>query len=762
LGSLWLATAPSQAAFATPEYQFTFAGSGDHAIGKAQSVAINQESHRVYVTDQANHRVEVFDLLGNFLFMFGDHVNKTTGGNICPASPGDECQPGQQSNGLYPNWASPKSIAVDNSNGPSRGSVYVADNVGEGGDGSVTKFDADGNLITSFGENGRRYAYPLGMTVSAYTGYVWVLDWNWQFASYDDKGTESLRFSQNWNVGDTEMAVDSNSDIYYATGNGVTLKANAKEEQEGEGEVGFPDPGRATGIYVNPGNGDVLIGFGSEVVVHDESCDPSAGYCAIEDTFGAGHLTNGRGIAVDSASGGVYIAEDGGIAYFKPKVVPDVIPTAPPAAGHTEATVFAHVDPLGAGNITECKVEYGPSKSYGSSTPCDQSLPITSASDVTVHLTGLTAEKPYHYRFVAKNGNGVSRGPDLIVTPHWVKNLLTLDPTDIGPGGATLHGTLDPNGEETHYYFEWGTTNKYGNKTPAEPGADIGSGVGDTPIELSLAGQLTSETTYHYRLVAYNALGTSKGFDKSFTTPIAELPTIQGVAVSDVGLSSVTVHAQIRPGFGNTSYMVQYGLDDTYGQRTVISPSVGDDGTFHPISEQIEELIPGTTYHYRVVAFNYKGATQGVDTTFTTADLPLITSTSAVPLGPDSARLSAQVYLNGFSGGASVHFDYGIDEGYGSRTGESPPLGASGGSQSVDVAGLAPGTTYHFRAVATNAFGTSVGRDQSFTTPPAAAAPTGPATATCKKGQVRRKGKCVKKPHRKHKHRKRHRHGARG
>ena len=60
------------------------------------------------------------------------------------------------------------------------------------------------------------------------------------------------------------------------------------------------------------------------------------------------------------------------------------------------------------------------------------------------------------------------------------------------------------------------------------------------------------------------------------------------------------------------------------------------------------------------------------------------------------------------------------------------------------VTGLSPSTAYHFRAVATNEFGQAVGSDRAFTTgaEPAAKAPRPKA---CKRGFVRRKGKCVKK-----------------
>ena len=72
----------------------------------------------------------------------------------------------------------------------------------------------------------------------------------------------------------------------------------------------------------------------------------------------------------------------------------------------------------------------------------------------------------------------------------------------------------------------------------------------------------------------------------------------------------------------------------------------------------------------------------------------------------------------------------------------------------VEVAGLAPGTTYHVRAVATNELGNAVGTDVTFTTQSLPSSkPAKKKKRKCKKGFVKRKGKCVrthKKKHAKH------------
>ena len=87
--------------------------------------------------------------------------------------------------------------------------------------------------------------------------------------------------------------------------------------------------------------------------------------------------------------------------------------------------------------------------------------------------------------------------------------------------GATVNATVNPEGALTSYYFEYGLTTSYGSKQPASA-QDIGSGYGTLALSQALAG-LSEGTTYHYRVVATSAEGTSKGADKTLTTT---MPTV--------------------------------------------------------------------------------------------------------------------------------------------------------------------------------------------------------------------------------------------
>ena len=100
--------------------------------------------------------------------------------------------------------------------------------------------------------------------------------------------------------------------------------------------------------------------------------------------------------------------------------------------------------------------------------------------------------------------------------------------TTLSSTGATLNGTVNPNGNATTYYFEYGPTKTYGTKTAV---ASAGSGNAKQPASAPASG-LTASTTYHFRLVATNSAGTTTGGDKAFTT-LATGQTGRGLSIAD-------------------------------------------------------------------------------------------------------------------------------------------------------------------------------------------------------------------------------------
>jgi len=90
--------------------------------------------------------------------------------------------------------------------------------------------------------------------------------------------------------------------------------------------------------------------------------------------------------------------------------------------------------------------------------------------------------------------------------------------TELGETSATLHGVVDPNGAETKYWFEYGTSTSYGTKTPE---ATLAAGTSGVEVSKAITG-LTKGTTYDFRIVAKNSYGKREGENASFKTK--ELP----------------------------------------------------------------------------------------------------------------------------------------------------------------------------------------------------------------------------------------------
>jgi phosphodiesterase/alkaline phosphatase D-like protein len=325
-----------------------------------------------------------------------------------------------------------------------------------------------------------------------------------------------------------------------------------------------------------------------------------------------------------------------------------------------------------------------------------------------------------------------------------------LQPTKEEPTSLQLNALVNPNeGGATTFHYEYGTTTGYGSSTPES--TSIGSDSNFHEASQVIAG-LSPGTLYHYRIVATGPGGPYEGEDQTFRTlPVP--PTVADSTVTERSPTAATVNADVKPGFGPTVVYFEYGESPAYGSATIPGAPLAADNDSHPVSAKLSALSPDTTYHYKVVAINFNGSATSPDLTFTTGGTPHVSGESASNVTETTARLSAVVNPNLSS--ATYHIEYGPTSSYGSSTGESSPIGGDETNHSVneDLAGLSSGTTYHYRVVATNAVGTTAGAEATFTTVTAKAGTSPPPpTLHCKKGFVKRHGKCVKrkKPKKRH------------
>jgi hypothetical protein len=193
-----------------------------------------------------------------------------------------------------------------------------------------------------------------------------------------------------------------------------------------------------------------------------------------------------------------------------------------------------------------------------------------------------------------------------------------------GPrGSVSVEATIDPEGNETSYHIEYVSdadfTKGVGGKACEWACASVAAGgtlpasVEQRPVGVRVTG-LTLSSSYHYRVVASNSEGTATGPGQTFETlPAAYLESEYS---TDVASSSATLDAQVNPLESSTEYRIEYGTSAAY--EHVLGGKAGEGAASVVIGGHVQELSPGTNYHYRIVLRNELGTVEGADRTFTT------------------------------------------------------------------------------------------------------------------------------------------------
>ena len=99
---------------------------------------------------------------------------------------------------------------------------------------------------------------------------------------------------------------------------------------------------------------------------------------------------------------------------------------------------------------------------------------------------------------------------------------------------------------------------------------------------------------------------------------------------SNLTFASTTLYGYVNPNGLATTYVFQYGTTRGYGGQTPLAPA-GNGTITIKLSQSVSGLQPATTYHYRIVAVNSAGTTDGKDRTFKTASVPLSVQIAGAP-----------------------------------------------------------------------------------------------------------------------------------
>ena len=384
---------------------------------------------------------------------------------------------------------------------------------------------------------------------------------------------------------------------------------------------------------------------------------------------------------------------------------PSAITGAAQQVGPTGALVNGTVNP--GGKTTTAFFEYGTDPSKLTKTASASVGSGTADVPVSATLGGLTPGTTYTYLVEATNSDGSAKGLSGTFTTLSPPGVVTGSASGIGTTTATLNGSVDANGRPTTWYFEYGTSTSYGSKTTAKSA----SGTNAASVSTSVSG-LQAGRTYHFRLVATSDGGTTDGADATFTTSGA--PSVSTGAATSIAPTTAKLNGTVTPNGLSTNWYFEYGTSTSYGTRTA-TKSAGSGGSAQSESASLTNLKVATVYHYRLVASNSAGTTNGTDRTFSTSVPPGVQTGPAQGVGVTTATLTGAVDPKTRS--TTWWFEYGTSTAYGSKT-SSQSAGSSSGAKAVSAGlkGLTSGVVYHFRLVAKSDAGTTTGADGTFQT----------------------------------------------
>ncbi len=208
--------------------------------------------------------------------------------------------------------------------------------------------------------------------------------------------------------------------------------------------------------------------------------------------------------------------------------------------------------------------------------------------------------------------------------------------------------------------------------------------------------------------------------------PATTLPTATVEPATEVRESTATIGGTVDPeNAGAVTCEFQWGTSTAYEHVAACPAGIPNGGNPVPVQVHLSGLEANTTYHYRLLATDANGTEGSSDESFTTPGPPTFRAESAEVAaheksGQTSATLQAEIDPQGSE--TTYSFEYGETASYGARMPATPASLGSGmewvSVPAAELSGLKLATTYHYRVVASNEYGTVDGPDQTFTTLP--------------------------------------------
>ncbi len=807
-----LALAPG--ASASAPFRAYSASFGTYSGNNPRSLAVDQATGDVYVSNGST--VARYDSTGaadNFTCTVGD-PGCTDGGTNTLAG---------QSFGFF---AGQSQIAVDNSGGPTEGNVYVTSSSG-----AIKVYARNGTLLTTLtgtDDPAGAFGSPCGVAVDDSSGEFYVVDNSGNVMRYTPSGATPLESDYSGAiapglVGPCNVAADSGHvyvvDWAAGFGSGPLVRFRAADFATG------PTPPSVSGqtivasgaisVGIEPLSGNVYADEGSQVAVYQSGVTPgdpalysfgssadfgtnSAGiavanggnayvsdlhtggkqvdvygpqapspFRAYSTSFGTYSGNNPRSLAVDQATGDVYVSNGSTVARYDSTGAADNFTCTVGDPGCTDGgtnTLAGQSFGFFAGQ-SQIAVD-------NSGGPTEGNVYVTSSSGaIKVYarngtlLTTLTGTDDPAGAFGSPCGVAVDDSSGEFYVVDNSGNVMRYTPSGATPLESDYSGAIAPGlvgpcnvaADSGHVYVvDWaagfgsGPLVRFraadfatGPTPPSVSGQTIvASGAISVGIE-PLSGNVYADegsqvAVYQSGVTPGDPALYSFGSSADFGTNSAGIAVANGgnAYVSDlhtggkqvdvytnenygaaaaattnaanpVSHTTATLNGHLDPGIESISDChFEWGTDTSYSGGTVGCNEGNSFATAADVTADLTGLHPGTTYHFRlVITGSVSGVVHGADQSFTATDFPRFTD-AATALNHTVATLNGHFDPQGDSNldVTECHFDWGTDNSYG----KTAPCAqgnsfSSPASVSAALTGLHAGTTYHFRLHLTTA-----------------------------------------------------------
>jgi hypothetical protein len=423
------------------------------------------------------------------------------------------------------------------------------------------------------------------------------------------------------------LALISSLTVLLALG---AVSASAETSYEPSGSFAITT-GSGDGEVVEPRD-DAVRTATSEVFVVDQGnnrvqvfAPDGAGSATYVTQFGTGVLNTPLGIAIDQASGAVYVSDANGVLKFTsdglpvPTFTQDITFAAPTATGPLAFDQDAD-QLLVADTATNTVRRYGTGGAAGATFDgATSGSAFTGLADIAVQDDGdvIVIDAKRAVRFTDDNSFAAVL-PDLPGDPDVVTAVPGTDNLLVGQsGGYTPDFSAVLDSAQLYRYT-----------------GDAYKGTTILPTTMQGLSGLAVSGDADHNLYAATRPGIFVGGDTA--VQVLAPFTIQAPVVT--GLNAVAsahgarLSADINPNRDSTSWSFEYGPTAAYGDRFPVTPATiqpGEDPV--TVARTIGGLEPGTTYHYRVTATNGGGTINSTDKTFTT-------KAASSPPGEEAAR----------------------------------------------------------------------------------------------------------------------------